>query len=299
MIKKIIAVAFVCAFALCGCAETENADGKIGVVCTGFPQYDWTKELINGNDDKYELILLTENGADIHSFAPSADDIIKIKQSDLIIYNGGESDSWIEEYARETKSVNMLAAVGEDVMLDKEENEPDEHTWLSISNAKKLCEAIAAALAELDPSSAESYEANGTAYEKKLDELDAKYAEMCANAPGNAVVTADRFPFRYLFEDYGIEYFAAFSGCSAETEASFETVKLLSEKAENAPVVMVTDNGNLKLAKTVVSNTSDKEKPIESLNSMQSVTRADIDGGMNYLAVMAENLSVLEKALGE
>lgn len=299
MIKKIIAVAFVCAFALCGCAETENADGKIGVVCTGFPQYDWTKELINGNDDKYDLILLTENGADIHSFAPSADDIIKIKQSDLIIYNGGESDSWIEEYARETKSVNMLAAVGEDVMLDKEENEPDEHTWLSISNAKKLCEAIAAALAELDPSSAESYEANGTAYEKKLDELDAKYAEMCANTQGNAVVTADRFPFRYLFEDYGIEYFAAFSGCSAETEASFETVKLLSEKAENAPVVLVTDNGNLKLAKTVVSNTSDKEKPIESLNSMQSVTRADIDGGMNYLAVMAENLSVLEKALGE
>lgn len=296
MTKKIIALAAFGIFALCGCTAYEKTDGKISIVCTTFPQYDWTRELIKGAEDKYELTYITENGTDIHSFQPSADDIVKIKNCNLIIYTGGESDEWIEEYAKDIKSVNMLKTVGDETLYDTEANETDEHTWLSLDNAEKICREIADSLKKIDPTGEDLYESNEENYEKQLDILDEKYELLTKTTQYDTVVVADRFPFRYLFDDYDIKYFAAFSGCSAETEASFETVKLLSEKAENVPAVLVTDEGNIKLAQTVISNTSDKSKPIISLNSMQSVTKEDAQ--ITYLSVMEDNLSKIEQALG-
>ncbi len=298
--KKITVLITAVMLILSGCAQPKNADGKISIVCTVFPQYDWVRELISGTEDKYELTLLTEKGVDIHSYQPSADDIIKINTSNLIIYTGGESDKWIKDYTKGiNKSVDMLDIVGSDALYDNEEKETDEHTWLSLSNAEKICEKITEALISLDPENEALYKANEENYDAELDKLDAEYERAAESAVYKTVVVADRFPFRYLFDEYNIEHFAAFPGCSAETEASFETVKLLSEKAESVPAVIVTDNGNEKLAKTVISNTSDKEKPIISLNSMQSVKREDIDGGVTYLSVMKDNLAALKKALGE
>lgn len=297
MIKKTAAVLAAGALLLSGCASVPKTDGKINVICTVFPQYDWTKQLIKGAEEKYELTLLTENGVDIHSYQPSAEDIIKIKSGDLLIYTGGESDAWLDEYAGDIKSINMLEVVGNDALIDKQENEADEHTWLSIDNAEDFCERIAAQLALLDAENAALYAKNKELYEHELDMLDDEYEREIDAASYKTAVVADRFPFRYLFDEYDIKYFAAFPGCSAETEASFETVKLLTEKAEEAPAVIVTDNGNRRLAETVISNTSDKAKPIVSLNSMQSIKREDIDAGATYVSVMRDNLAALKEVL--
>lgn len=282
-----------------GCTQKKD-NGKISVVCTVFPQYDWIRELTSGLEDKYEITLLTKNGVDIHSYQPSADDIIKLNESDLVVYTGGESDAWVKEYVNGMSgktAINMLEAVGDNALYDHEEQEPDEHTWLSLDNAEEICEELADALEILDPSGKEIYEQNKELYEAELELLDLAYKLIGKNPLHNTVVVADRFPFRYMMDEYDIKYFAAFSGCSAETEASFETVKMLTEQAEKVPAVLVTDNGNLKLAETVVSNTSDKSKPIISLNSMQSVTSEEIDGGITYLSVMKDNLEVLKQAL--
>lgn len=298
--KKTVAAAVIAALTLTGCVQPKKSDGKINIVCTVFPQYDWVTELISGAEDKYEVTLLTKNGVDIHSYQPSADDIIKINTSDLVIYTGGESDAWIQEYTKGmNKSIDMLKTIGDDALYDGVEKETDEHTWLSLDNAEEICDKITETLIALDSANESLYEANKDRYENELERLDEEYERAVSTAPVRTVVVADRFPFRYLFDEYNIQYFAAFPGCSAETEASFETVKLLSEKTENVPAVIVTDNGNIKLAQTVISNTSDSSKPIISLNSMQSVKQEDIDGGLNYISVMTDNLTALKSALGE
>lgn len=302
MIRKIIALAALTAItAAAGCAPEKNIknEDKINVVCTSFAQYDWTRELIKGAEDRYDITLLTETGVDIHSYQPSADDIIKINESDMIIYVGGESDKWVKDYTKGSmgkKVINMLDIVDDDLLYD--EREADEHVWLSLDNAEEICEKIAEYLISIDPVNEQLYERNENRYTNELESLDSEYESMVRRAPCKTAVVADRFPFRYMFDEYKINYFAAFPGCSAETEASFETVKLLSEKVKDVPAIIVTDNGNQKLAETVLANAGDSEKPIISLNSMQSVTKDDIDGGMTYLSAMRENLNMLARALG-
>lgn len=302
--KKFIAVLSIfLLFTASGCAPTgyNSADnGKISIVCTVFPQYDWVKNLISGAEDKYELTLLTDKGVDIHSYQPSADDIIKIAESSLIIYTGGESDAWVKDYTKDIEGksfINMLEAVEDDALYDAEENENDEHVWMSFDNAEEICEKISEQLIRFDPSGEELYQKNQENYENKLEALEKEYADAVDSSKNKTAVIADRFPFRYLFDEYDISYYAAFPGCSAETEASFEKVKTLSEKAESASAVLVTDNGNISLAQTVISNTSDKNKPILSLCSMQNVKKEDIDNGFTYLTAMRDNLETLKKAL--
>ena len=302
--KKFIAVLSIfLLFTASGCAPTgyNSADnGKISIVCTVFPQYDWVKNLISGAEDKYELTLLTDKGVDIHSYQPSADDIIKIAESSLIIYTGGESDAWVKDYTKDIEGksfINMLEAVEDDALYDVEENENDEHVWMSFDNAEEICEKISEQLIRFDPSDEELYNKNKENYENKLEALEKEYADAVDSSKNKIVVIADRFPFRYLFDEYDISYYAAFPGCSAETEASFEKVKTLSEKAESTSAVLVTDNGNISLAQTVISNTSDKNKPILSLCSMQNVKKEDIDSGFTYLTAMRDNLETLKKAL--
>ena len=302
MIRKIIAIAVLAAItAATGCAPEKNKknEDKINVVCTSFAQYDWTRELIKGAEDRYDITLLTETGVDIHSYQPSADDIIKINESDMIIYVGGESDKWVKDYTKGSmgkKVINMLDIVDDDLLYD--EREADEHVWLSFDNAEEICEKIAECLISMDPVNEQLYERNENRYTNELESLDSEYESMVRSAPCKTAVIADRFPFRYMFDEYKINYFAAFPGCSAETEASFETVKLLSEKVKDVPAVIVTDNGNQKLAETVLANAGGSEKPIISLNSMQSVTKEDIDGGMTYISAMRENQNMLAMALG-
>ena len=179
------------------------------------------------------------------------------------------------------------------------EDEYDEHVWLSLRNARKLTAAIAEALAGIDAANADAIRENAAAYDAQLQELDAKYTETVENAALKTVLFGDRFPFRYLTDDYGLTYYAAFTGCSAESEASFETIAFLAGKADelNLPAVLTIEGGNHKIADTVISASAKADRKVLTMNSMQSVTSDDVKNGMTYLSIMEENLTVLKEAL--
>ena len=180
-----------------------------------------------------------------------------------------------------------------------EEVEYDEHVWLSLKNAQKLVMDIEANIESLDPDNAADYAANAQAYVKKLDELDNEYKKAVDESSLKYILVGDRFPFRYLVDDYGLKYSAAFVGCSAETEASFDTITFLSGKLDELGLknVVTIENSDQKIAKTIIENTKNKDQGLVVLNSLQSVSQKEIDGGLTYLSVMKDNLEVLKKAL--
>ncbi|MCD8192837.1 MAG: metal ABC transporter substrate-binding protein [Oscillospiraceae bacterium] len=311
----VIAAALLLALTACGTAAETEADRSLKIVTTIFPEYDWTRELLGENPAGAELTLLLQNGVDMHSYQATVDDIVTISSCDLFIYVGGESDAWVDDALREAtnadmKVLNLLDILG-DAAVDEElvegmegdagegEAETDEHVWLSLRSAQLFCREIAAALAEFDPANADVYSANLEAYAADLAQLDGEYSEAVAAAGSGTLLFADRFPFRYLTDDYDLEYFAAFAGCSAETQASFETVVFLAGKADELglPCVLIIDGSDGKLAETVAANTQSGGKQILTLNSMQSVTAEDIAGGATYLSIMTDNLEVLKTAL--
>ena len=488
--KKIIAMLMACLFVLSFMTAFAESEKTLSIVCTTFPQYDWVRQILGDRVNDVDLTLLLDNGVDLHSYQPTADDIVKIAQSDLFIYVGGESDGWVEDVLATAqnpnlKTVNMLESVeakeeqavpgmqaeeghnhgvadfddsdvkdrdltdwtgdwqsvypyvldgtldpvmekkaesgkktaeeykesyiasyetdiekihiegdtiqytrkegtstatyeyegfyirhkddgskqvryeykkasgdadaptyivfsdhnissaepehfhlyfGEngfddlveegkhfptfypasltgteiaDEMLEHEETEYDEHVWLSLRNAETLTQTIADALGELDPDNASAYQANATSYIAQLNELDNQYKDAVANGQRTTILFADRFPFRYLADDYGLTYYAAFVGCSAETEASFETIAFLAQKVDELklPVVLTIEGDNHSIAETVVSSTQEKNQQILVMNSLQSVTEKDIEAGESYLGIMTENLEVLKEAL--
>ena len=180
-----------------------------------------------------------------------------------------------------------------------EEVEYDEHVWLSLKNAQKLVMDIEADIESLDPDNAADYAANAKAYVQKLDELDKEYQKAVDESSSKYILVGDRFPFRYLVDDYGLKYSAAFVGCSAETEASFDTITFLSGKLDELGLknVVTIENSDQKIAKTIIENTKNKDQGLVVLNSLQSVSQKEIDGGLTYLSVMKDNLEVLKKAL--
>ena len=358
-------------FSFSGCGSSDKSGGakgdtskpKLKIVATIFPEYSWTKELLGSHEKDVELTLLAKKGVDMHSYQPSAEDILKIANSDLFIYVGGESDKWVDKALKEggnpkRRVLNLMKLMGDRAKVEEEvegmekhdhhehdkdakahpkkdkqdekhehhdkdkqdekhehekehdkdkhdgkvhheQPEYDEHVWLSLKNADIVCKAITEELAALDSKNAETYRANYTAYSKKLAALDAKYKEAVTKAPVKAVLFGDRFPFRYLTDDYGLQYYAAFNGCSAETEASFATVAVLAKKMDELklPAVLTIEGRQHKLAQTIVENTKAKNQKVLSLNSMQSVTEEEIKKGITYLAVMEQNLNVFQEAL--
>lgn len=339
--KKIIAAAtalLVAAgmFTGCGASEKPTAQGdKLKIVTTIFPEYDWTREILGDQSERAEVTMLLDNGVDLHSYQPTADDLIKIAECDLFIYVGGESDGWVESALASTSNpdravINLIDTLGDSVKLeevvegmqetehdheedeehahdadeehtdaDEQEAETDEHVWLSLRNAQAVCQKIAEKLGELDPEHEQAYTDNALAYIDQLVALDAKYQAAVDAANKKTLVFGDRFPFRYLTEDYGLNYYAAFVGCSAETEASFETIRFLAEKTDALGLshVLTIENPNHKIAETVVANTSGKNQQVLSMDSMQSVTSKDVAAGATYLSIMEHNLEVLTQAL--
>ena len=473
-------------------AQTEApAKTKISVVTTIFPEYDWVREILGDKADNAEIALLLDNGVDLHSYQPTADDIIKISDCDLFVYVGGESDEWVDEALKnatnkDMKVINLLdvlkdtvkteaakpgmqaeeghnhgyshfddsdvqdrtlfdwdgdwqsvypylqegildevmerkaengsktaeeyrayyetgyktdvsqitidaesrtmcfvkngvavkatyeykgyqiydyasgsrgvryffEATGGDAdapkfvqfsdhgigpgkaehfhiysgndgsqemdnwptyyptdmsgneikedMLEHEEKEYDEHVWLSLKNAEALVGAISNALQELDPNSKDTYAANADAYVQKLSALDAEYRKAVSAGTYKTVLFGDRFPFRYLADDYGLNYYAAFAGCSAESEASFETISFLAKKVDELklPCVLTIEGAQHKIAETIVKNTAEKNQKVLTMDSMQSTTSQDVANGTTYLSVMEKNLDVLKEALG-
>ncbi|MBR1821340.1 MAG: zinc ABC transporter substrate-binding protein [Clostridia bacterium] len=314
-IVVILALALIASLFACATAEEK----PLSVVTTIFPIYDWVREAAGG-DEAVEITMLLDSGVDLHSFQPTAADIMKIATCDVFIYVGGESDEWVEDALREAvnpemKVVNLLETLGDDVkeeeivegMEAEEEDEDevegeveyDEHVWLSLRNAKKLVAAIAGTLGEVAPEKAESYAASCEAYTAKLDALDAAYAGAVEGAAVDTVLFGDRFPFRYLVDDYGLNYYAAFVGCSAESEASFETVVFLSGKVDELglPAVLTIEGDNHRIAETIVANTQAKSAAILTMDSMQATTAEDVKNGVTYLGVMEANLDTLRQAL--
>ena len=477
-------------------SQTEApAKTKISVVTTIFPEYDWVREILGDKADNAEIALLLDNGVDLHSYQPTADDIIKISDCDLFVYVGGESDEWVDEALKnatnkDMKVINLLdvlkdtvkteeakpgmqaeeghnhgyshfddsdvqdrtlfdwdgdwqsvypylqegildevmerkaengsktaeeyrayyetgyktdvsqitidaesrtmcfvkngvavkatyeykgyqiydyasgsrgvryffEATGGDAdapkfvqfsdhgigpgkakhfhiysgndgfdalsqemdnwptyyptdmsgneikedMLEHEEKEYDEHVWLSLKNAEALVGAISNALQELDPDSKDTYAANADAYVQKLSALDAEYRKAVSAGTYKTVLFGDRFPFRYLADDYGLNYYAAFAGCSAESEASFETISFLAKKVDELklPCVLTIEGAQHKIAETIVKNTAEKNQKVLTMDSMQSTTSQDVANGTTYLSVMEKNLDVLKEALG-
>ena len=301
----------------CGKQNDTNKTDKLSIVTTIFPEYDWVKEVLGDKADSAEITMLLDNGVDLHSYQPTADDIIKISDCDLFVYVGGESDGWVEDALksaanRDRKVIHLLDVLGDSVKEeetvegmqeeeeDHEEKEYDEHVWLSLKNAKTLVGAISAALQELDPDNKDTYAANADAYGQKLSALDAEYQKAVSAGTYKTLLFGDRFPFRYLVDDYGLSYYAAFAGCSAESEASFETVSFLARKVEELklPCVLTIEGKNHKIAETIVQNTAGKNQKVLTMDSMQSTTSQDVARGTTYLSLMAKNLDVLKEALG-
>lgn len=308
-------------FVLTGCGSNkEKEEGKLSIVTTIFPEYDWVREITKGNDNM-EITMLLDKGVDLHSFQPTTDDIVKISSCDMLIYVGGESDEWVEDALAEATNkdmivVNLLDVLGDSVKeeelvegMEAEEEEDhageeegpeyDEHVWLSLKNAKVLCQHIAGELEKLDTENKSLYAENAKAYISQLDALDQEYEATVNQASKKTVLFGDRFPFRYLVDDYQLDYYAAFVGCSAETEASFETITFLAEKTDELelPVILKLENGDGKISETIRETTSEKNQDILTLDAMQSVTAEDVSEGVTYLEMMKSNLDVLQKAL--
>ena len=315
-------------------ANTASSE-PFSVVCTIFPEYDWIKEILGDHAENVEISYLLDNGVDLHSYQPTADDIMKISTCDLFVYVGGESDEWVEDALSEAtnndmKVINLMDVLGdsakveelkegmqedehehehEDEDEDEEEHEHeheheegeeeyDEHVWLSVKNAKVLCAEIEKNIEVIDPANAADYKANLDSYVAKLDELDGKFKTLVDASSVKTLVFGDRFPFRYFVDDYGLDYFAAFIGCSAETEASFETIAFLADKVTelDCKTIFTLENSSKDIANTII-NTSGKSVDIAELNSLQSVSNDDIADGASYISLMQKNYDVLADVL--
>ncbi len=320
--KKLLSVFLVSVLltiSFSSCTLPMRSGDGLSIVTTIFPLYDWVRNVV-GDDEHVNVTLLMDNGVDLHSFQPGAEDILRISACDLFIYVGGESDEWVDEALKEAVNPDMIvldliSLLGENAREeelregmqseeeeeeeDGEEVEYDEHVWLSLRNAAFFTAQIAEALGKLDPSCAKDYTANADAYKAKLEDLDVRYLAAVSSAKQKTLLFADRFPFRYLTEDYGLDYYAAFLGCSAETEASFATVTFLSKKVDELKLnaVLTIEGSDQRIAKTVVSNSSRANCRILTMDSMQSTVTADIAAGGTYLSVMEKNLLVLTEAL--
>lgn len=303
---------------LCGCAGNKNSAPRFRIVATIFPVYDWVRQILGDEAGGVELTMLLDNGVDLHSFQPTVDDIILINSCDLFIYVGGESDEWVDGVLSQSENspltINLMEVLGDRAKAEEhregmqtdghggeeeEEDEKDEHVWLSVKNASLFCSAIASKLGELDPDNSAVFEANSAAYVEKLIALDARYSAAVEAGRVRTLLFGDRFPFRYLTDDYGLDYYAAFSGCSAECEASFETVVFLAGKVDSLGLKSIVrlESSDGKIAQTIKESTSEQNQTIVTLDSMQSTGIEGVEKGETYLSVMEKNLEALSDAL--
>ena len=310
----ILSLAFV--FGLFGCSSnppSQPDSGKLKIVTTIFPEYDWMMQVLGAESERAEVTLLMDSGTDLHSYQPSARDISRISSCDLLVYTGGESDKWIGDVLngrinQEMKTVSLLEVLGDKVKEEEivegmegqsEEDEYDEHVWLSLLNAEVFVREFAQVLGEMDPINRDVYSANADSYINKLEDLHQRYKAMVESSGKKTLVFADRFPFRYLADDYDLNYYAAFAGCSAESEASFETIRFLAQKVDEYGLncVIKIEGGDERIAQTVINNTAGRNQKIVVLDSLQSTTAREIAEGISYLSVMEDNLKALTEAL--
>ncbi|MDR3148980.1 MAG: metal ABC transporter substrate-binding protein [Oscillospiraceae bacterium] len=320
--KRIAAIALTALLAaatLSGCGKTTvpataGDSGKISVVTTIFPPYDFARQIAG---DKAAVNMLLLPGSESHSLEPTPQDIITIQNCDVFIYVGGESDEWVNNVlsSMDTSGIKIITLMDcaeiveeeivegmqeeeEDTSGNSEADEPeyDEHVWTSPRNAKLIVKKISDTLCEVDGANADTYKSNTTEYLGRLDELDAKFQAVVDNAARKTIVFGDRFPFRYFADTYGLEYFAAFPGCSTETEASAATVAFLIDKinAEKIPVVFHIELSNEKMANSISEATGAQ---VRLLHACHNISKADFESGKGYIDLMSANAEALKEAL--
>ena len=307
---------------LCACGNSKNSasktqsgsddsNGKISVVTTIFPPYDFARQV---GGDNIDLTMLLKPGTESHNYDPTPQDIIKIQNCDLFIYVGGESDEWVKDIlesdnSKPKKIISLMDCVDtvqeeivEGMEQDKDEDddshkiEYDEHVWTSPKNATIISKKISSALIELDKDNEKTYEKNTMEYCQKLSLLDSKFQNIVDNAKRKTIIFGDRFPMRYFAEEYGLKYYAAFPGCSSETEPSAATVSFLIDKvkAEKIPVVFSIEFSNGKVADTICEDTGAKKL---TFNSCHNVTQEQFDSGITYIDLMNQNAENIKEAL--
>ncbi len=326
MINKIvfkkISVIILCIVVLLStvsCSDNNGEKDKISIVCTAFSQYDFVKQIVGEKEDLFDITYLFENGADVHSFENDVGFNVKIKimNSDVFIYNGGESDSWVNNVLndkgmnKDCKTISLLEIVGFDSLIESNLSEAhnhehseecadkyDEHVWLSLKNADKICKRICELISSFDLENKKHYEDNSEKYCNKILTLHNEAIEFFSEFQNPFVVVADRFPFSYLFSDYGIEYSAAFSGCSSEVTATYENIIKLCRDVENRQLIyiIVLEKSNSNISSSVIS-TSKQKVEVLTVNSLQAISKNEIENGLTYLDVMNQNIEVLKKAV--
>ena len=303
--KRLIAILLCLCLMLCGCTaqpEKPHDDTKLQIVCTSFPAYDFAREIAG---DRAELTLLIKPGSEVHSYEPTPKDMIRIQESDLFICNGGESEQWAKTLITpELNTIHMMDCVdtveeSADGIYNAEDGEPelDEHVWTSPLNAIKISEEICNALCKLDTDNAEAYKTNFTAYKAQLMALDREFRQVIKNSGKHTLVFADRFPMRYFALEYGLDCYAAFPGCSSETEPSAKTVAYLIDRVreDKIPAVLYMEFSNQKMADVICEDTGCKKLPFYSAHS---VSAEQFEQGVSYLDLMRINLNSLKEALG-
>ncbi len=311
--KKILCIllgmaVMVGALCACGAKKTTKSDGKLNIVATIFPPYDFAREI---GGDRVNVSMLLKPGTESHSYDPTPQDIISIQECDLFLYVGGESDEWVRDILesgdRKPKKVIALMdcvdKVREELVEgmeseenDSDETEYDEHVWTSPKNADKIVRQITAAMSELDSKNASYFSNNTAVYCQKLAALDYAFQEIADSAKRKTLIFGDRFPFRYFADAYDLQYYAAFPGCSSETEPSAATISFLIDKVkeEKIPVVFAIEFSSGKVADTICESTGAKKL---TFHSCHNVTQEEFDNGVSYDSLMQGNIKALREAL--
>lgn len=310
--KKIVALltALCLVHSLAACSGGIKEKSRLHIISTVFPSYDFSRQITNGIDGA-EVTMLIPPGTEPHAFEPSVQDMAQIRECDLFIYLGGESDQWVEELIAtfDDGEINTIRMVDCVTLLDEEtvegmqtdhhdevsaHGEKDEHVWTSPVNAISICEKIKNNLISIDSANAEKYASNFESYKNELTALDNKFSDV-ADLDGT-IIMADRFPFRYLAEEYSLRYYAAFPGCSTESDPSAATIAFLETKIKEtgAKSVFYTEFSSQKVADTLCESTGVKKL---MLHSCHNVSKSDFENGATYVSLMEQNINNLSEAL--
>ncbi len=298
-------------FSACSIPSHINcSDGRLKIVTTIFPQYDFARQI---GKDRVSLKMLVTPGGESHSYEPTPQDIIAVRDCDIFITAGGESDVWSKVILNSIDTSDIIVislmdcidtleeetseGMSEKLPIgEEEETEYDEHVWTSPKNAKSISKAITEAMINADNVNSDFYLSNFEEYEKRLDKLDSDYRNAILNAKEKTVIFGDRFPFRYLFEEYGLKYYAAFPGCSTDSDVSAKTMMFLIDKIKenNLSAVFYIEFSARKIADTISSETG--AEPL-LFHSCHTISKEDFDSGVTYIDLMKNNLENLKRGL--
>lgn len=303
--KKIILILILL---LVGCTKT-NQEKKINILTTNFPGYDFSRALTKNVDD-INVEMLLKPGSEMHDYEPTPKDIIKIEKSDIFIYVGGESDEWVKKILKrinpkKTRIIKLIDIVekkteeeieGMEEEHEHHEEEFDEHVWTSPVNAIKIIENLEKEIIKIDKENKEKYESSAKEYKNELSQIDIEIRNIVANSKRKELIFGDRFPFRYFTDEYNLNYYAAFKGCSDQTEASSKTIAFLINKVkkDNVPVVFHIELSNKKLAEEISKHTNAK---VLELHSAHNISKKDFKNGVTYIDIMRKNIEALKEAL--